>query len=144
VTEQTEQKPPISMAIITHGDKVLMIRRRQREGKLSWAFPGGGIEAGETPEQAAVRETLEETSLEVKSVQVIGARIHPSTGADMTYVACEPVAGEARVEDSEELAEVAWVSLEEIPTYVPYGLFDKVQEYLEETIADARNAGEAR
>lgn len=140
MTELTEQKPPISMAIITDGEKVLMIRRRQREGKLSWAFPGGGIESGETPEQAAVRETVEETSLEVKAVKVIGARIHPNTGADMTYVACEPVGGEARVEDADELAEVAWVTLGEIPTYVPYGLFDKVQAYLDETLASTEEA----
>lgn len=128
------------MAIITSGEKVLMIRRRQREGKLSWAFPGGGIEAGETAEQAAVRETAEETALEVKAVKVIGARIHPNTGADMTYVACEPVAGEARVEDADELAEVAWVALAEIPTYVPYGLFDKVQEYLDNALLRTEEA----
>jgi 8-oxo-dGTP diphosphatase len=135
MTDSTVTKPPVSMAIITKDDRVLMVRRRQREGKLSWAFPGGGIEAGETAEQAAVREVAEETALEVKAVQVLGQRIHPDTGADMTYVACEPVVGEARVEDDEELAEVAWITLEEIPTYVPYGLFGPVQEYLDGALA---------
>jgi len=135
MTESTEPKPAVSMAIITRGDRVLMIQRRQREGRLSWAFPGGGIEAGESPEQAAVREVAEETALEVKAVRVLGARIHPDTGADMTYVACEAVAGEARVEDAEELAEVAWIGLAEIPEYVPWGLFPPVQEYLESTLA---------
>jgi 8-oxo-dGTP diphosphatase len=53
----------------------------------------------------------------------------------MTYVACELVAGEARVEDSEELAEVAWVALDEIPTYVPWGLYPPVQEHLEDVLA---------
>jgi 8-oxo-dGTP diphosphatase len=135
MTDTTVTKPPVSMAIITEGSKVLMVRRRQREGKLSWAFPGGGIEAGETAEQAAVREVTEETALEVKAVRVLGQRIHPDTGADMTYVACEPVAGEARVEDDEELAEVAWITLEEIPTYVPWGLFPPVQEFLDDVLA---------
>lgn len=134
MTDSPVTKPPVSMAIITEGSKVLMVRRRQREGKLSWAFPGGGIEAGETAEQAAVREVTEETALEVKAVRVLGQRIHPDTGADMTYVACEPVAGEARVEDDEELAEVAWITLEEIPTYVPWGLYPPVQEYLNGTL----------
>lgn len=131
MTDTTEQVPRVSMAIITSGDRVLMVRRRQQEGKLLWAFPGGGIEAGESAEQAAVREVAEEVALEVKSVRVLGARVHPQTGADMTYVACEPVAGEARVEDAEELAEVAWISLNEIPDYVPWGLFPPVQEYLD-------------
>ena len=135
MTETTEQPPRVSMAIIAKGDRVLMVRRRQQEGKLLWAFPGGGIEAGETAEQAAVREVAEEVALEVKAVRVLGARVHPQTGADMAYVACELVAGEARVEDVEELAEVAWIALAEIPTYVPWGLFPPVQEYLDATLA---------
>ncbi|QIP87607.1 NUDIX hydrolase [Streptomyces sp. Tu 2975] len=129
---QTEQ--PISTAIITDGGRVLMIRRREREGKLLWAFPGGGIEQGETPEQAAVRETQEEVGLEVKAVRTLGDRVHPQTGRHMTYVACEVVAGEAFVADEEELAEVSWIRLEDIPTYVPWGLFPQVQAYLDETL----------
>lgn len=134
MTDTTEQVPRVSMAVIASEGKLLMIRRRQREGRLSWALPGGGIEAGETPEQAAVREVAEETALEVKAVRIIGQRIHPDSGADMTYVACEPVAGEARVEDAEELAEVAWVPIGEIAEYVPWGLYPPVQEYLEGTL----------
>lgn len=130
----TQHELPISTAIITDGGKVLMIRRREREGKLLWAFPGGGIEDGESPEQAAVREAAEEVGLEVKAVKTLGDRVHPQTGRHMTYVACEVVAGKAYVADDEELAEVAWIRLDEIPTYVPWGLFPQVQAYLDETL----------
>jgi 8-oxo-dGTP diphosphatase len=134
VTEQTDTQPPVSTAIIVDGGRVLMIRRRQREGKLLWAFPGGGIEAGESPEQAAVREVAEEVELEVKSVRVLGDRVHPNTGVHMTYVACEPISGEAGIGDPDEIAEVAWITHSEIPGYVPYGLFPRVQEYLDEAL----------
>ncbi|WP_406325838.1 NUDIX hydrolase [Streptomyces sp. NBC_01617] len=134
MTEQTETQPPVSTAIIVDGGRALMIRRRQREGKLLWAFPGGGIEGDETPEQAAVRETSEEVGLEVKAVRVLGDRVHPNTGVHMTYVACELISGTAIVGDAEEIAEVAWVGHGDIPTYVPYGLFPQVQEYLDETL----------
>lgn len=130
----TTTEQGIATAIITDAGRVLMIRRREREGKLLWAFPGGGIEDGETPEQAAVRETSEEVGLEVKAIKPLGERVHPQTGRHMSYVACEVVGGEARVADEEELAEVAWIRLEEIPTYVPWGLFGPVQEYLDETL----------
>lgn len=42
------------------GDKVLLIKRTGYPYALTWAFPGGGIEEGETPEQAAMREVREE------------------------------------------------------------------------------------
>ncbi|WP_309235161.1 NUDIX hydrolase [Streptomyces lunaelactis] len=125
---------PISTAIITSDGKVLMIRRRVAEGELLWAFPGGGIEQGETPEQAAVRETTEEVGLEVKAVKILGDRVHPKSGHHMTYVACELVAGEAHVADAEELAEVEWLTHGQLPERVPYGLFDKVQAHLDEVL----------
>lgn len=128
-------KPPVATAIIVHQGRVLMARRREREGELLWAFPGGGIEAGETPEQAAVREVAEEVGLEVEARQVLGDRVHPKSGVHMTYVACAVIAGEAHVADAEELAEVVWLQRGQIPEYVPYGLFDKVQAHLDEVLA---------
>lgn len=131
---ETTTKPGISAAIITNGDRVLMVRRRVKEGELSWQFPAGGIEAGETPEEAAVRETLEETGLKVEAASLIGQRVHPKTGREMSYTACRVIDGEAHVADEDELDAVAWVTLAEIPEYVPYGLFEPVQEYLEATL----------
>ncbi len=133
-TETTTEKPGISAAIITNDGKVLMVRRAVKEGKLSWQFPAGGIEAGEVAEEAAVRETLEETGLTVKAVRLLGERVHPNTGRLMSYTACEVVSGEAHVADDEELDAIAWVALDEIPEYVPYGLFEPVQEYLDEVL----------
>ena len=134
MTEQTDTQQGISTAIIVADGRVLMIRRREREGRLLWAFPGGGIEAGESPEQAAVRETAEEVGLEVKAVGVLGDRVHPQTGRHMTYVACEVIAGDAIVGDEEEIAAVAWIGNGEIPDYVPWGLYPKVQEYLDQVL----------
>lgn len=130
MTETTDQ-PGISAAIIVQGDRVLMVRRRIREGELMWQFPAGGIEDGETPEQAAVRETLEETGLTVEAVKLLGERMHPKTGRLMSYTACEPISGEAHVADADELDAVAWVGHSEILEYVPYGLFGPVQDYLD-------------
>jgi 8-oxo-dGTP pyrophosphatase MutT (NUDIX family) len=39
---------------------------RRRDGNPPWTFPGGKIEPGESPEDAAVRETLEEIGLRVR------------------------------------------------------------------------------
>jgi 8-oxo-dGTP diphosphatase len=135
MTETTTEKPGISAAIITLDGKVLMVRRRISEGELMWQFPAGAIEAGESPEEAAVRETLEEAGLKVEAASLIGQRVHPKTGREMSYTACTVLDGEAHVADAEELDAVAWVALDEIPEYVPYGLFKPVQAYLDEALA---------
>lgn len=45
---------------------------RVKNGNTYFVFPGGGIKKGETPEEAAKREALEETGLEVEVLECIG------------------------------------------------------------------------
>jgi len=134
MTEMKTEKPAIAAAIIVDGGKVLMVRRRVSEGELSWQFPAGAVEAGESMEEAAVRETLEETGLTVEAVKLIGDRVHPKSKRFMSYTAARVISGDAHVADADELDAIAWVSLVEIPEYVPYGLFEPVQEYLDDAL----------
>lgn len=59
-----------SAVILIKNNKVGLIKR-VRNGKTYYVFPGGGIKAGETPENAAKREALEETGLEVEIQECI-------------------------------------------------------------------------
>ncbi|MFE9842072.1 NUDIX hydrolase [Streptomyces goshikiensis] len=122
---------PVAGAVVVHEDRVLLVRRRVAEGQLSWQFPAGKVEPGESFEEAAVRETKEEAGLDVAAVRQLGERIHPITGRQVSYTACEVVGGAAHVADADAIAEVAWVTLSEIPRYIPYGLFKPVQRYLD-------------
>ncbi|MFE2725430.1 NUDIX hydrolase [Kitasatospora sp. NPDC059327] len=127
----SDGRPGIAAAIVIREGRVLMVRRRVSEGQLSWQFPAGKIEPGESPDEAAVRETAEETGLNVAAVKVLGERVHPETGRWMSYTACEIVTGTAAVGDPRELDALAWVALAEIPEYAPYGVFEPVQAYLD-------------
>ncbi|HEV2635712.1 MAG TPA: NUDIX hydrolase [Actinocrinis sp.] len=126
-----DECPVVSAAIIAFDGHVLLVRRRAAEGELSWQFPAGEVGPGEDCEQAAVRETGEEVGLTVSPVKFLGQRVHPKTRRKVAYVACTVVRGEATVVDEDELDALAWVDHEELASYVPYGLWEPVQDYLD-------------
>lgn len=129
-----DQRPAIAAAVITQNGAVLLVRRRVKEGSLSWQFPAGEVEANESPENAAAREAYEETGITVTNGTKLGERVHPNTGRTMIYVAFDSVEGNARVVDDEELDSFAWVKHGELTTYVPYPFFGPVQEHLDATL----------
>ena len=53
-----------AVAVLIENDQIALMERH-RLGKHYFTFPGGGVDAGETPEQAVVREMAEETGLRV-------------------------------------------------------------------------------
>lgn len=79
----------VALAVVTGPQGVLLIERQ--DGLPPVAFPRGKVEPDETVEQAAVRETDEETGHLVRAVSVLGQRIHPTTGTHIAYIAAELV-----------------------------------------------------
>lgn len=66
------------VGIIIKNNKILLIRRIKDERKY-FVFPGGGIEDGETPEEATIREVQEELSLNVKIDKLLFKLYNPGT-----------------------------------------------------------------
>lgn len=56
-------------AVVLNDNKVLLVLRKEDElpeAHLKWEYPGGKVDFGETPQEAIVREVLEETGIKVK------------------------------------------------------------------------------
>lgn len=58
-------------AVIRNDDRIFATQRGYGEFKDGWEFPGGKIEAGETPQQALVREIKEELDTEIRVGELI-------------------------------------------------------------------------
>lgn len=72
---------PAACCLVTQGDAVLFVQRAVEPRKGFWTVPGGFIEVGETPEQAALRELEEETALIGTEAILLGVRGKPHRDA---------------------------------------------------------------
>jgi len=77
-------------AVVDLDGRYLMVEERAM-GRRVLSQPGGHIEAGETPEEAVVRETLEETGCKIECGELIGIYlwIHPQTRQQYLRIAYE-------------------------------------------------------
>ena len=99
--------------------RILLARHADRD---LWVAPGGAVDPGETPADAAVRETWEEVGLLVEPVRVLGVfggpgfEVRYGNGDRTAYVMiafeCRVLAGTPRP-DGEETQDVGWFTKEE-------------------------------
>lgn len=102
-------------AVLRSEDKIFATARGYGEFKGQWEFPGGKIEAGETPQQALKREILEELETEI----IVGDLIdtieydYPAFHLSMDCFWCEIVSGELTLKEAEA---ARWLAKDELGT----------------------------
>ena len=115
--------------IVERQEKVLMVRRANEPGLGLWSMPGGYVDRGEVVEEAAAREVLEETGLEVEVQDLLGLfsqRGHPVMVAAFT---AREVGGV--IEAGPEALEVGFFPVDGLPPLA----FPRDQEILAQWMA---------
>ena len=79
------RETPVAIAILRHEGAVLVRRRPADDPTLggTWEFPGGKIRSGEAPENAALRELLEETGMAPGRLELIEVKSHHYPDRDL-------------------------------------------------------------
>ncbi|WP_189209031.1 MULTISPECIES: NUDIX hydrolase [Actinokineospora] len=114
------------MVLDADRDRVALIGRLDRRGRLLWSLPKGHIEAGETPEQTAVREIAEETGIDGEVVRPLGTidywfiadgrkRVHKTVHHFLLLARSYELSDE-----DVEVSEVAWVDLADLDARLAY------------------------
>jgi 8-oxo-dGTP pyrophosphatase MutT (NUDIX family) len=92
------------------GQVLLIDHYRFQTDSRGWEAPAGGIEAGETPERAAVRELREETGHRAASYKFLG-HYHPSNGSsnqNFHVFVAHGVTRVSEIEDTNEVMGLCW------------------------------------
>lgn len=105
----------VAAAVIRDGDRIFATQRGYGPNKDGWEFPGGKIEAGETPEQALAREIREELDTEI----AVGSRLiqveydYPEFHLSMGCYWCTVISGRLTLKEHEA---AKWLRPEELDT----------------------------
>ena len=113
------------IVVCRKGDKILVQREYSYPvDEILWQFPGGKIEADETPEQAATRELAEESGIKAENAKCIGW-FYPDnrrTNARLFVVECDYVTDDEKARpDDTEFIESEWIENGQISQMIRRG-----------------------
>lgn len=116
--------------VIVRDKKVLIARRKKKNGVEKWEFPGGKIKDNEGPHEALVREIEEELNLRVRALDLISVKELPLESGEKILFYAILARMEAKGEPvATEHEELRWVDFEEIGSF---DLFEPDRSILEE------------
>ena len=116
-----EQQPHVRVGVgvmILKDGKFLLGQRKGSHGEGTWSFPGGHLEFGESLEECAKREVMEETSLIIKNIKKIWFTndIFPEGKHYITcFVTAEIESGEVQNREPEKLERWDWFEWDKFP-----------------------------
>lgn len=120
----------ISKSVIQRGDKYLLLRRAAhcRSYPNLWDFPGGKHDPGETPEQAVIRETKEETSYDIEPGKEVKQEKYRDKQHHLLFHYFIPERVSGKLELSSAHSDFVWIERGEMQDY---GLHPSVKLFFE-------------
>ncbi len=119
----------VSRVVVTHKDKVLMLRRSETDSRSGfWEFPGGAVDPGESFEEGAIRETQEEAGITLDDLTFEHSESYEVNGTKRIAAVFRSEVQNTAVTLSEEHDDFTWV---DVNSFSALKLEDPYREYLE-------------
>jgi len=122
--------PAVGVAVVESGN-VLLVRRRFAPMEGTWAFPGGFLEVGESPEDAARREVFEETGLRVRLAGLLGSYRGGGRRGGVVFICYRGVVEGGRLAPGDDASEAGFFPLRHPPEPFALGPHPRVLERLQ-------------
>lgn len=124
--------------IVIQENKILLVHSKYND-KEFFLFPGGGMEFGETIEQTAIRETLEETGVKVKIKDIfhineyINNKDWNERSISIFFLAEIEKIGKPLTNDNGKIKEIKWIEIDKLDNYniKPKRVVSILKDYLE-------------
>ena len=100
-------------ALIIKNKKILLVQNAHEKARGQWSLPAGQVEQNESLENAAIRETKEETGFVINILRRINTYQFENPEYSYHVYAAEIVGGEIQY-DPEEIMNLGWFSVSEI------------------------------
>jgi 8-oxo-dGTP pyrophosphatase MutT (NUDIX family) len=129
----------VGTSVIVVQDEMILLQKRADTG--DWGYPGGYLEPGETPEEAAARELLEETGLSANNLQLYGVFAgenrhftypngHEVYVVDVVYICSDFTP--SGVSPDDEVLEVRWFPFSDLPEQISLPVKDIIEGFIAE------------
>jgi 8-oxo-dGTP diphosphatase len=114
------QRPLVGVGvIIKKDDQILLMKRQNSHGHGTWCVPGGHLEYGETPQECAIREAMEETGVSIANPTFLTITndifAHEQKHYVTIWLECAYISGEPKINAQREMSQVGWFSWTSLP-----------------------------
>lgn len=120
----------VNVAVI-HEGKILLTKRNDFH---VWCLPGGRVEEDESVAEAAIRETKEESGIDVELTRLIGVYSRlggiPDVNVHAVLYEAKPIGGELRIQPGETL-EVRYFPADELPQEMFFGHVKRIADAMD-------------
>ena len=135
-----KKKIGVGIGVMIMKDRKILLGKRhinpekadsELHGEGTWTMPGGKLEYGETFEEGAIRETMEETSIKLNNIKIISVNNDKNEHAHFITIGMfsDDFEGVVKVMEPDEITEWKWFDLDNLPKNIFFPSVKLLENY---------------